>query len=73
MTTCFRGKITDYRIVDLGPGGYYMCGIDTAKCCQSEEVYANLEIYIEIKTSYSPRGEDRHYSKAEFHLKYNLN
>jgi hypothetical protein len=66
-------KLQIIRIIDLRPGGYYMCGINTAKCCQSEEVYANLEIYIEIKTSYSPTGEGRHYSKAEFHLKYNLN
>jgi hypothetical protein len=29
-----------------------MCGIDTGKCCQSEEVYANLEIEIEIKAGY---------------------
>jgi hypothetical protein len=29
-----------------------MCGVDTAKCCKSEEVYANREIYIEIKTGY---------------------
>ena len=50
-----------------------MCSIDTAKCCQSEEVYADLGIYIEIKTSYSLTGEGRHYSKAELHLKYNLN
>jgi len=50
-----------------------MCGIDTARCCQSEEVSADLEIYIEIKISYSLTGEGRHYSKAELHLKYNLN